>query len=519
MGGGMGVMGGMGGGMGGMMDVNDQPSKSAAVEKSPAELVEQIVSSQGDERLVAEAELSTWVVRKMSQAKRAAAANKDVEVKKHFQEVIDTVGDVMRKSLPASWMYQALSTAMEGCEYPGSEIRRVLLSSIDYGGNVDAAIKIGKYLAGQGMKKEALSVFHDAYRSNPMLKEPLELGLDLALEIGDQEGVRWCCTGILGQAWSDDNVPLIQKADLAAKAAYVRLNNSKETMKSYAFKKEIEQARMRDLVVRVVWTGEADIDVAVEEPTGSVCDKNNSRTLNGGMLLTDGSSLDKQSKDGFSETYVCANGYAGQYRILIRKVWGEVNGGKVTVNLLTDYGTPEQKVIQHQVPINQDVVVIAEVKTGHRKDSIVDAQLAKVQQRMAETGAVLAQINPPRNDGNGDSSSAAYQRLLSQYGRQNGIGGGNGQLGPFIRPGVVGYRPNITVIPQGSMLIATGVISGDRRYVRITPSPNFNEIIEVSTFNTFTGQTGGGGGGGGMGGGAAGGGGGAGGGFGGGGAF
>ncbi len=517
MGGGMGGMGGGMGGMGGMMDVIDQPTKSVA-EKSPAELVEQLVASEGGERLVAEAELNTWVVGKMSQAKRAAATNKDAEVKKHFQEVIDTVGDAMRKTLPAGWMYQALSTAMEGCEYPGTEIRRVLLSSIDFGGNVDASIKIGKYLAGQGMKKEALSVFHDAYRSNPMLKEPLELGLEIALEIGDQEGVRWCCTGILGQAWTDDHVPMIQKADLAAGAAYVRLNNAKETMKAYAFAKEVKQARMRDLVVRVVWTGDADIDVAVEEPTGSVCDKNSSRTLNGGLLLTDGSSLDKPSKDGFSETYVCASGYAGQYRILIRKVWGEVAGGKVTVNLLTDYGTPEEKVVQLQVPIKQDAVVLAEVKTGHRKDPIVDAQLAKVQQRMAEAGAVLAQVNPAKNDGEGSSSSAAYQRLLSQYGRQNGVAG-NGQLGPFIRPGVVGYRPIITFIPQGASLFATGVISGDRRYVRITPSPQFSDIIAVDTFNTFTGQTGGGGGGGGLGGGGAAGGGGAGGGFGGGGAF
>ena len=352
------------------------------------------------------------------------------------------------------------------------------------------------------------------------LTEPLERGLELSLEIGDQEGIQWTCTGILSQAWPDDHLQLIEKAMLAAKASHIRLNKSKETMKAYAFEQELKQALLRDLVVRVVWTGEADIDIEVEEPTGTICDKNNTRTLNGGLLLTDGSSLDKPSKDGFSETYVCANGYSGQYRILIRKVWGEVAGGKVTVNLLTDYGTPNQRVVQHQVPIQKDSIVVAEVKSGHRKEPIVNAQLARVQKRMAEAGAVLAQVMPNKNDSPNSDSGSAYQRLLASYAAgQNGIGGRNGQF-PFIGRGVVGYRPVITVIPEGTFDSSSAVISGDRRYVYVAPQPNFTEIISVSTFNTFTGSsglTGGGAGGGAGGGGGAQGG--AGGGFGGGGAF
>jgi hypothetical protein len=42
-----------------------------------------------------------------------------------------------------------------------------------------------------------------------------------------------------------------------------------------------------------------------------------------------------------------------------------------------------------------------------------------------------------------------------------------------------------------------GVISGDRRYVRVSPAPNFTDIIQVDTFNFVTGAGGGGGGGGG----------------------
>ncbi len=509
MGGGMGGMGGgmggMGGGMGGMMKVDDQPSKdqpSKSVEKSGAQLVEELVASEGGERLVAEAALKSWVVNKMVLAKRSSMANQDKEVRKHFQEVIDTIGDAMRKTLPAAWMYQALSTAMEGCEYPGSEIRRVLLSSIDFGADVDAAIKIGKYLSGQGMKKDALSVFHDAHRSNPMLKEPLELGLEISLDIQDQDGILWASTGILSQAWTDDHVPMKEKALIAATAAHARLQNAKETTKMAALEQDLKQAALRDIMVRVVWTGDADIDVSVEEPTGAICDKSNPRTLGGGLHLMDGSSLDKPSKDGFSETYVCASGYSGQYRILIRKVWGEVSGGKVTVHVATDYGTEgDQKISHHIIPLQQDAVLVTEVKNGHRKEPIVEAQLAQVQKRMSETGAVLAQMAPTSSSG----SSSSYQNLLrSLYGGPNGVGGnGQGGAGPFIGRNVVGYRPILTFIRQGTQMFTTAVISGDRRYVTVAPSPNFSDIIAVDTFNTFTGGTATGQGGGGAGGGGA----------------
>lgn len=41
-------------------------------------------------------------------------------------------------------------------------------------------------------------------------------------------------------------------------------------------------------------------------------------------------------------------------------------------------------------------------------------------------------------------------------------------------------------------MFATGVVSADRRYVRITPSPQFSQIGEIFTFNSVDGSTGGG---------------------------
>ena len=72
----------------------------------------------------------------------------------------------------------------------------------------------------------------------------------------------------------------------------------------------------------------------------------------------------------------------------------------------------------------------------------------------------------------------------------------------FGRRPAVGFRPEITTLPEGATVAGIAIISADRRYVRITPIPIFSQVGDVTTFNFVTGDTGAGGaGGGGLGGG------------------
>ncbi len=53
--------------------------------------------------------------------------------------------------------------------------------------------------------------------------------------------------------------------------------------------------------------------------------------------------------------------------MVVRKVWGDVAGGKVVVNILTDYGTPDEKVIRKVISLENDaraVAVMHTLKTG-----------------------------------------------------------------------------------------------------------------------------------------------------------
>jgi hypothetical protein len=110
-------------------------------------------------------------------------------------------------------------------------------------------------------------------------------------------------------------------------------------------------------------------------------------------------------------------------------------------------------------------------------------QVAKVQNAMnrAVLAQQLAQLG--QND-------AARDYALSLYLAGGGTlpGGGGGPNNPFFRRGAVGYRPEITALPEGANFSSNAVISADRRYVRVAPSPTFSQVTEVSTFNFVTGS-------------------------------
>lgn len=65
----------------------------------------------------------------------------------------------------------------------------------------------------------------------------------------------------------------------------------------------------------------------------------------------------------------------------------------------------------------------------------------------------------------------------------------------------VGFAPVVGTIPEGSVLNVTPVVSADRRYVRMSLSPQFIGAVQFDTFNVPAAVSGGGGfGGGGLGG-------------------
>ncbi|MBX3423955.1 MAG: hypothetical protein KF752_20550 [Pirellulaceae bacterium] len=498
MGGGMGGMGGGMGGMGGgMFAVPDDTTKQAPTAKpkttastDPKTWVR--LYEKADDQ--ATDKLNTRVQTVVQQCVEVAEAHLEAgqldKARDAFEKVIQLIGGLLSAGYPQPWMYQALSLSMEACNYPAEEIKRVLLSSIDFQADTTQAFQIARHMANKGMKRDALQLLRDIAHVEPLRYDVFALALPLAKETGDVEALRWVCTGILSKAWPKEHASLFDDAQMLAQATLIRMSKEGRVIESTALEQEIHQSLQRDIIVRVNWTGQADLDLRVREPGGTICSLANPVTLSGGTLVGDASGLnEKPQLEGFSEYYVCSQGYSGQYDIVIRRVLGEVSGGKATVEIYTDYGTPEQQFASQVVDLSQkDALIQVVVKNGRRQEPIADTQLAAVRtKQLATSRAVLGQISAGGASADSSASNYNYFRQLQlRNALINGLGFPAGR-------GAVGYTPVITTLPEGANLSTTGVVSPDRRYVRLSPTPFFTGIGEIFTFNFVTGESGAGG--------------------------
>ena len=180
------------------------------------------------------------------------------------------------------------------------------------------------------------------------------------------------------------------------------------------------------------------------------------------------------SIEGYSEQYICPQGFSGQYRVMLRKIWGDTTAGKVTVELTTHFGTQQEKTQKQQLTMrNKEALVLFELKDGRRQEQLREQQIANIiqEQQALSRVAITQQLNSYEHS----DASRKYAVSSSKATKDGRLGGRRG----------VGFQPVITLLPSGAVLAASAVISADRRYVRVTPSPLFSSIGEVSTF-TFT---------------------------------
>ncbi len=89
------------------------------------------------------------------------------------------------------------------------------------------------------------------------------------------------------QAWPNNKKGVEDSAHYAASALIEKLRKEGKTAEADDFRKSLDEAQPRDCLVKVTWTGEADVDLMVEEPTGAVASFQHPRTAGGGVMLGD----------------------------------------------------------------------------------------------------------------------------------------------------------------------------------------------------------------------------------------
>ena len=407
-----------------------------------------------------------------------------------FDHVIALISAALRNQQGQPWMFEALGLAMQADQRSLAEIERALLSALDFVVTTTDMMYLAQYLARVGLEQRALQLFRQASELDPTSPEPYAAGLRLAQRLDDLPGIQWATVGILSQAWPNDQREIWDSGFRVATATLERLQAEHKKKEAKEYKAALDQALERDCVVIVSWTGDADIDLMVEEPSGTICSFRFPRTTAGGLMLGDAAPKTGQRKtQGASEVYVCPQGFDGTYRVMVRRVWGKLAAKKVTIDIYWHYFSKSEKRQTKQVELTDDVAVATfDLKDGRRKEPLDEHQVALAAAgQMMVGGVLLAQQLNALND------PQALGNFLTGTSMQNAAENGfnpNNPFMPFGPTSALGYQPVISTLPKGAMMMTSAVVSADRRYVRVSPSPLFSGVTEVNTFNYVTGSSG-----------------------------
>jgi hypothetical protein len=433
-------------------------------------------------RVEANEKQSVQVLNETDAAVRQTA--REMVSSKDFAGMNAMIQSALRNGYGQPWMYEALSIALRAENAPEEEVERALMSGVDLADSLDEVMYLAIYMSKTGLEKSALKLYRQLAALQPSRPEPYVQGLACARHLKDREGLMWACEGILSQAWDKQHRHLEQEALREGKALILAMEKEQKTEDARAFEKRLRAAFVRDCRVKISWTGDADLDMQVEEPSGTICSLNNPRSTAGGVFLGDSFSNGTDTPlEGFQEMYVCPEAFAGEYRMLIKRVWGKVTTGKVTVEVYTHYGTPEEKHIKHQVTIgDKPAMVVFNLDAGRRQEPLADAQIANVAKMQHALGRqILAQQIAGLSNGNNGIGGI--------NGGVGGVGARDSLLGLLGGRGAVGFNIVPTILNEGLQMQSNAVISADRRYVRITPAPSITAIGDVTTFNVQTGAT------------------------------
>ncbi len=400
-----------------------------------------------------------------------------------LEQAIALIRASLRAGQVQPWMYEALALAMQMNNMPASEVERVLMSSADFATTPHQLVFLADYMGRLGNHARALDLLHQATLRTQGFPEAYVKALALAVYLQDDDAIKWTSLGILGQEWPKEESDITAKARRNAEALLARLREEDKNEEADQFAKQLGEVLQRDVVVKVSWSGEADVDLMVEDPTGSICSYHQPRTAGGGVLMGNpNDTLDRSAGSGYAEAYCCPEGFAGDYRILLRQVWGKISAGRVTVDVWNHSGTEREIHFRQVIPLDDNgAIVTFNLEEGRRKESLADQQIANdITNQLAVNRTILAQQIDAVSDSDVSLSQAAASRL-----RQPSTIGNR----PVFSRSAVGYQPQITVLPVGVTMQANAVVSADRRYVRITCIPFFSHIKGVVQYNIQTGVT------------------------------
>lgn len=394
---------------------------------------------------------------------------------RRHDHVVAAIRAAIRAGQAQPWMYEVLALSLEIEGAPQAEVERALLSQIDFSAtDAQSLMMSAAYLTRFKADRPALKLYRQASELAPERPEPYLLGLKIARRLQDDDALVWAVRGVFASAWGDAHEQQHRDAANTVADRARELRESQQAAIADKLEAALADARQVDLRVRLEWSGDGDLDLTVHEPAGTVCSFENTRTTAGGVLTHDGHG---PKQENCYDEYICAAAFPGVYRLEVRHAWGDIVGKRAKLTVTHHRGTPHESVRVISVPVTEEGSAVRVTVTNGRREQLLALPDAAPKALPQASNRIVGEL-----DARAQAAAARFREsLFRQVGGGGIVGGGT----PAVGIGAVGYQPNITIVPDGITLNAQAVVSADRRYVRLTLNPSFNEVIDVLTF-TFS---------------------------------
>jgi hypothetical protein len=287
----------------------------------------------------------------------------------------------------------------------------------------------------------------------------------------------------LRQDWPVGNKDLQSKAIHKAKDLAQTLQRENRQADAATLLGAVESQQQRDLVFKLSWRGDADLDLKVKEPTGSICWVLNRQTIGGGAMTGDAQA------DKNTETYQAARAFSGDYEVTVDRVWGAPLSNKAQLRIIRHQGTPRESEELATIDLKKGGAVKVNLTDGRRTESAYvppPSAARPVSEGVVKTNDRSSLMNKLRRLSEPDVQGVT----VGIHGSTVGMGETTSAPAPSsVTPmGGEQYQSKLSSFIANSLEVTTQtVMAADRRSMRVSMTPVFNTVTDVKPVVSYPG--------------------------------
>ncbi len=296
---------------------------------------------------------------------------------KQYDHAAEFLKAVFRKGVDLRpWMFDALALNLELSQGDPVEVERALLSAADLipeGGM--GYLTAAKAMARHRHWQRALEFCQQAAARTPGDPTSYVFALEYATEAKDAKALSWAAKALLSRDWPmslDLHALALSKLDEMS-AWLAKEGRTQDAERLHLTRGTTKQ---RDLIVRLTWQGDADLDLHVKEPVGTSCSFLHRESPAGGVLQSDLSATKR------TQVYSVAEGFSGAYQLTVRRAWGRPMGNKAVLEIITRAGTGDETIRRETLTVDQDSTFTVQLDHG-RRTKLSDVAAPDVYRRLA----------------------------------------------------------------------------------------------------------------------------------------